>query len=67
MTLTNPQKNALAKVVKAGPNGLRSGCTNSTLCALERRGLVICRFLPSPYNANVRVNMWFTTATGMQT
>jgi hypothetical protein len=37
--LTYSQRRVLAELKTAGAAGLRRSCTNSTLCALERRGL----------------------------
>ena len=44
--LSHRQRLALAALLKAAPGFIRESCTNSTMCALERRGLARCETQP---------------------
>lgn len=65
--LSYPQRGTLTEL-RDRPNGptSRRGCTNATLSALERRGLVKLEFVPSPHIASVRVEHWSITDRGRE-
>lgn len=59
--LSYRQRCVLEEVKRAMPAGLRRGCTNPTLVALEKRGLVRLEFIPSQFDPRVRVERWYST------
>lgn len=65
ITLTYPQRGTLESL-RDRPDGptSRRGCTNATLSALERRGLVKLEFIPSVHVPSVRVEHWSITEAG---
>lgn len=70
MALNMRQKNVLREVAEAEKRepdrALQRSCTNPTLSALERRGLVVLDFVPSRHVPTVSVERWRVTDAGRE-
>lgn len=64
MKLSYKQRADLKALLDPGSYVRRRGCTNATLSALERRGLVTLASEPSEYDATHRVLRWSITDAG---
>ena len=62
MKLTYTQRQTLKDLARG--IGVRKSCTNSTLCALERRGLVRLEFVPHKNIPDFTVEHWSLTDDG---
>lgn len=64
MKVTYAQRGVLKSLLDPKSHVRRRSCTNSTLSALERRGLVTLKFVQHESIANYKVPQWTITDAG---
>lgn len=65
-TLSSRQREELRRLAVDPNYGYHKSCTNSTLCALEKRGLAAWHMVESKYGTGARVELWWITDDGRE-